>query len=75
MPLPKYEFVYELSMEKDIFYYIKKRPVVFYLRPTYFIQSMNNIFLFRLTRPINIVMNIAVWDNIDRKCSHVIVTL
>lgn len=75
MPLPKYEFVYELSIEKDILYYIKKRPVVFYLRPTYFIQSMNNIFLFRLTRPINIVMNIAVWDNIDCKCSNVIVTL
>lgn len=29
MPLPKYEFVYELSIEKDILYYIKKRPVVF----------------------------------------------
>lgn len=31
MPLPKYEFVYELSIEKDILYYIKKRPVVFFI--------------------------------------------
>lgn len=48
--------------------------MVFSLRPTYFIQIMNNIFLFRLTRPINIVMNIEVWDNIAGKCSYIIVT-
>lgn len=59
MLLPKYEFVYEFSIEKGILLLNKKkRPIVFSLRPTYFVQIMKNIFLFSLTRPINIVMNI-----------------
>lgn len=74
MPLPKYEFVYEFPIEKGILYYIGKRSMVFSLQPFPF-KLWTTYFFFQLTRPINIGMNIEVWDNIAGKFSHIIVTL